>query len=127
MHTNNWADNTCMGELNHYQPSQPPKVKDSDGKEATANRRPEMESFSAHFNLTTLALLAMLALLAAVLVMGVTQDLATHLAMGPVCQRVCLKRDVTNVPGTLLFRLNPKAPPERVFRKSTQHCSLSLP
>ena len=68
-----------------------------------------MESFSAHFNLTSMALLGMLALSAAVLVMGVTLDLATHpvmgpvcqcasaSVMGPVCQGVCLKRDVTNV------------------------------
>ena len=66
-----------------------------------------MESFSAHFNLTSMALLGMLALSAAVLVMGVTLDLATHpvmgplcqcaSVMGPVCQRACLKRDVTNV------------------------------
>ena len=48
-----------------------------------------MESFSAHFNLTSMALLGMLALSAAVLVMGVTLDLATHPVMGPVCQCQC--------------------------------------
>ena len=57
------------------------KVKHSVEKEATANRRPEMESFSAHFNPDNLGIVGSL------LVMGVTQVLTTHPVMGPVCQR----------------------------------------
>ena len=57
-----------------------------------------MESFSAHVNLTSMALLGMLALSAAVLVMGVTLDLATHPVMGPLCQCQC---NGSTVPGGL--------------------------
>ena len=54
-------------------------------KSERAKRRPEMESFSARLTLTALALLA-------TLVSGETQELATHPVMGPLCQRVGLKR-----------------------------------